>query len=165
MEGLAKSEPELQLGGAYDGRPADFALKRFLFYECSQCCRPYFGGDRNCGAQQQQQDEQQAQQGQGAAAAAFNRHELLCGECSAVAAGADCPVHGKQYIEWKCKYCCNLAMWFCFGTTHMCNRCHAQPGVWREGPSACNPATCGLKMRHPQPGNEFCMGCGMCRRT
>jgi hypothetical protein len=240
LEGLARSEPELQPGGAYDGRPADLALKRFLFYECGRCAKPYYGGERNCGAQQEQQQQQrggqgqqqqqQQQQGGQGQAREFDRAELLCGECNAALSGADCRVHGRQFIEWKCRYCCSLAVWNCFGGTRMCDRwvwwwvrrclaggpangqeqpagrvvgccakqrarpatcfhgcatggcsicrvltaggacrplprrCHATPSV-RHQPRRCTPASCSLKVEHPQPGEEFCLGCGMCRRS
>jgi len=36
-------------GGSFDGRPADFALTKLLFYECHKCSRPYYGGQRQCG--------------------------------------------------------------------------------------------------------------------
>lgn len=37
-------------GAEYDGRPVDYALSKFLFFECSNCQKPYFGGRRECGA-------------------------------------------------------------------------------------------------------------------
>jgi len=40
----------MHTGGAFDGRPADFALTKLLFYECHKCSRPYYGGQRQCGA-------------------------------------------------------------------------------------------------------------------
>lgn len=39
-----------QAGGLFDGRPADFALTKLLFFECDTCSRPYYGGQRQCGA-------------------------------------------------------------------------------------------------------------------
>ena len=35
-----------------------------------------------------------------------------------------CPKHGTDYLEYKCRYCCSVAVFFCFGTTHFCNACH-----------------------------------------
>ena len=35
-----------------------------------------------------------------------------------------CPKHGTEAIEWKCKFCCSVASWFCWGTTHFCDDCH-----------------------------------------
>ena len=33
------------------------------------------------------------------------------------------PEHAEHAV-WKCRYCCDLAVWFCFGTTHFCDSCH-----------------------------------------
>ena len=35
-----------------------------------------------------------------------------------------CPKHGSDFLEYKCRYCCSVAVFFCFGTTHFCNQCH-----------------------------------------
>ena len=32
----------------------------------------------------------------------------------------ECPEHKRDYIEYKCRYCCSVATFFCFGTTHFC---------------------------------------------
>ena len=73
----------------FDGRPADFAISRFTFYECSKCNRPFFGGARACHAANPE----------------LARAELVCGGCSVVT-GADgdrCRLHDANFIEWKCK--------------------------------------------------------------
>ncbi|KAK9841662.1 hypothetical protein WJX74_009722 [Apatococcus lobatus] len=99
----------LQPGAKFDGRPMDYALSKFLFFECSKCFKPYFGGRRECGA------------GPGGVGGEFNKQELLCATCM----GSDkCQEHGADFIEWKCHYCCNVSSWFCWGSTHMCNECH-----------------------------------------
>jgi len=36
-------------------------------------------------------------------AGAFDATELVCGSCSALATGSNCPEHGSKYVEWKCK--------------------------------------------------------------
>lgn len=82
---------ELQPGGEFEGRPADFALKRYMYYMCNRCKKPYFGGLRDCQAAANQN------------AAAFDPKELICGSCCALAAGQNCPRHGTRYIEWKCR--------------------------------------------------------------
>eukprot|EP00878_Enallax_costatus_P037922 GHUV01043023.1.p1 GENE.GHUV01043023.1~~GHUV01043023.1.p1 ORF type:complete len:276 (+),score=59.39 GHUV01043023.1:1848-2675(+) len=55
LAGLAKQDQELQPGGKFDGRPVDYALAKYLFFECSKCHLPYFGGAKECGAGPQQQ--------------------------------------------------------------------------------------------------------------
>ena len=55
------------------------------------------------------------------------RDELMCGSCSAKASGmeeATCARHNDQYIEFKCRFCCSIATFFCFGHTHFCEKCH-----------------------------------------
>jgi len=39
-----------------------------------------------------------------------------------------CDAHGEDFIEFKCRYCCDVARWHCFGTTHFCEPCHRQAG-------------------------------------
>ena len=36
LDAQLKADPALRPGGKYDGRPADFALERLLFYKCSK---------------------------------------------------------------------------------------------------------------------------------
>lgn len=50
LEGATKRDRELQPGGKFDGRPVDWALSKYVFFECSKCHLPYFGGARECGA-------------------------------------------------------------------------------------------------------------------
>ena len=45
-DGGGAPPPELQPGGAFEGRPGEFALQKFNYYECGRCKEPYFGGDR-----------------------------------------------------------------------------------------------------------------------
>ena len=81
-----------------------------------------------------------------------------------------CPKHGTEAIEWKCKFCCSVASWFCWGTTHFCDDCHRKQGTpesmsrkaLKDLPQ-CTPATCPLKVAHPKNGTEFVLGCEICR--
>ena len=59
------------------------------------------------------------------------RDELMCGSCSAKACGkeASCPLHSDQYVEFKCRFCCSIATFFCFGHTHFCEKCHLKVSV------------------------------------
>jgi hypothetical protein len=41
----------------------------------------------------------------------------------------NCAVHGNDFIEYKCKFCCSVATWFCWGTTHLCTECHKTQGA------------------------------------
>ena len=73
-----------------------------------------------------------------------------------------CKEHGAMFLEYKCKYCCNLAVWFCWGTTHFCDQCHNPPRktVRMECPGE---ELCPLQGRHPPNGTEFLLGCAICR--
>ncbi len=81
----------------------------------------------------------------------FDASHLVCGGCSDQG-GQECKKHGKEYMydccvfvffkvnmiisftfilftmpqcsEWKCKFCCNISSWFCWGNTHFCESCH-----------------------------------------
>ena len=104
------------MGSKYYQNPLGYALDRFAFYKCYKCKNAYFGGMRACGAA-------------GGGDGAFEEKNLVCGSCSAGNVGvARCKTHGKNFIEFKCKFCCSVAVWFCFGTTHFCEPCHKQWG-------------------------------------
>ena len=148
----ASSELKQQVapGGAYDGRLLDFALAQWSYYECDSCGDAFCGGARRCGA---------AAEGEGEGT------RRLCARCVAVGAGV-CPEHGDAHLEWKCRYCCSVASWFCWGTTHMCDSCHqaTEAGTlsWTAG-SGCSASSCPLRLSHGPHGQELCLGCGMCR--
>lgn len=76
----------------------------------------------------------------------------------------DCKKHGKDYIEFKCRFCCSVALWFCFGTTHFCELCHqvANDSRKKECPGV---KDCPLKIDHPPTGKEYALGCGLCRNN
>ncbi|KAF6264521.1 hypothetical protein COO60DRAFT_1457625 [Scenedesmus sp. NREL 46B-D3] len=154
LEGAAKQDEQLQPGGKFDGRPVDWALSKYVFFECSKCRLPYYGGARQCGAA--------APAAAGNAPAAYDATELVCGGCSAQAAGNNCPMHGTEFVAWKCKYCCNVASWYCWGATHMCSRCHDNPSQ-RYGHRCPGPGRCLLAVPHPPPGKSACLGCEACR--
>jgi len=56
----------------------------------------------------------------------------------------NCPTHGADYIEFKCKFCCTVALWFCWGSTHFCEPCHRVAGNNKNG--VCQGAACPLKI-------------------
>ena len=77
-----------------------------------------------------------------------------------------CEKHGSQQIDWKCNYCCSVAVFHCFGTTYFCERCHneASNPVTRD----CGGVNCPLGVPHPPAGpnlreSTFPLGCGICR--
>ena len=90
----------------------------------------------------------------------------------AYGAGEDrCEMHGKEQIDWKCMYCCSVALYNCFGTHYFCNRCHDE---YLQSPynqvklRDCNGVDCPLGVPHPVASSDhtksiFPLGCGLCR--
>lgn len=85
-------------------------MDRYAYYVCYKCQKAYYGGEARCDAQ--------------LGGETFDPTELVCGGCSDVARAQMCPKHGADFLEYKCRYCCSVAVFFCFGTTHFCNTCH-----------------------------------------
>ena len=117
VEGLDKDPRLSNPDDDYYNDLQKYALARMSFYTCFTCNQPYFGGMRECGDQEQQ--------------GAFKKEDLVCGSCVSKRAGfgiVNCPKHGTDAIEFKCRFCCSVALWFCFGTTHFCEPCHQIAG-------------------------------------
>lgn len=130
---------------------------------CFKCEKAYFGGEARCDAELDDSGN-------------FNPQELICGSCSDVAQAQICPKHGTDFLEYKCRFCCSVAVYFCFGSTHFCNSCHEDfqrlvstkdhpkcpvgpRGIPLEGDE------CPLHVVHPPTGEEFALGCGVCRNA
>lgn len=145
MEGLWDARALTDPSSEFFEQPLAFARQALNYYLCSTCAKPYFGGLRACQNVEREEPD---------------KADLICGGCSA--GSAQCTRHGNQYMEWKCKYCCNTAVWYCWGTTHFCELCHSPPrkSVREECPGE---ELCHLKGRHLPNGTEFAIGCAMCR--
>jgi len=156
FENLKNEQDIISPTGRYFKNPAGYAMDRFAYYPCFQCKRPYFGGQRRCDAGEQNQP--------------FDPKDLICGACAGGALSTNCPKHGKDYIEFKCQFCCSIATWFCWGKTHFCEDCHTkqQKGDYltkkakSEFPVCPGPEKCPLKRKHPPNGDEFSLGCVLC---
>jgi E3 ubiquitin-protein ligase MYCBP2 len=94
-------------GSAFYNDPVGYALKIYAYYKCFKCKHPYYGGERVCAP--------------AAGEKPVDPSELICPGCNPHAGDMDCPKHGKDYIEFKCKFCCGTAVFFCWGTTHFCS--------------------------------------------
>ncbi|XP_023247966.1 E3 ubiquitin-protein ligase highwire [Copidosoma floridanum] len=163
-EGLDKSEAVTTPGGRYYHDPAVYAMDRYAYYMCYKCQKAYYGGEVRCDIQQGDES--------------FDPAELVCGGCSDVARAQMCPKHGTDFLEYKCRYCCSVAIFFCFGTTHFCKPCHDDfqrvthipknelPSC-PAGPRAkqLGGEECPLYVKHPPTGEEFALGCGICRNA
>jgi len=163
-EGLSKSDAVMAKGARFHNDPTGFAIERYAYYVCFKCNKAYFGGEAQCDANVESDD--------------YNPEELVCGGCSDVSRAQMCPKHGTDYLEYKCRYCCSVAVFFCFGTTHFCNACHddfqrvanvpknelpqcpvGPKSVQLEGEE------CPLHVAHPPTGEEYALGCGVCRNA
>eukprot|EP01119_Soliformovum_irregulare_P019714 TRINITY_DN6305_c0_g1_i2.p1 TRINITY_DN6305_c0_g1~~TRINITY_DN6305_c0_g1_i2.p1 ORF type:complete len:418 (+),score=94.64 TRINITY_DN6305_c0_g1_i2:1097-2350(+) len=153
FEEMEKSPEIVDPNGKFHGNPQGFAMDRFVYFMCSECQQPYFAGQRVC------ED-----------VGDFDSKELVCGGCSGRDLTDDCPKHGNQFIEYKCKFCCSVASWYCWGNTHFCDACHKRQ-LNREYlnrippnlmPKCQGKEYCPLKIEHPHV-TEFCLGCLICR--
>jgi E3 ubiquitin-protein ligase MYCBP2 len=154
----------------------EFAMATYSYYECYKCKKAYFGGKKNCEAMLEESkvdNKKKAPADAGAAGARppgggeFKPEELMCPKCSDVGLGQnECKTHGSEYISFKCRYCCSIAQWFCFGTTHFCDPCHQRAWTFHSMKEKdlpqCQPDKCPLKIEHPPNGKEFSLGCGLC---
>jgi len=113
-EGQEKNAAIVNPSGRFYNDPLGFAMHQFLFFLCWQCKKPYFAGGYQC---------QEAN-------TPFDPKELMCPACQPSSV-QDCEKHGKDWLVFKCRYCCNIANWFCWGNTHFCTACH-KSGVWQK---------------------------------
>ncbi|KAH8041514.1 hypothetical protein HPB51_016959 [Rhipicephalus microplus] len=166
-EGLHRAEAITTPGARFYDNPAGFAMERYAYYVCFKCKKAsaYYGGEVRCDIEAGPVDE-------------YNPAELVCGGCSDISRAQMCPKHGTDFLEYKCRYCCSVAVFFCFGTTHFCNACHddfqrvanlpkQQLPHCPAGPKAkqLEGEECPLHIKHPPTGEEFALGCGVCRNT
>ena len=97
----------------------------------------------------------------------------MCQECllKDLGAGQDkCEKHGKNHIDWKCQYCCSVALFHCFGTNYFCEPCHTE-FCSRGGQvelKCCGGKNCPLGVDHPPADIDYRksvypLGCGLCR--
>ncbi|GAB6023050.1 hypothetical protein CHUAL_007142 [Chamberlinius hualienensis] len=164
-EGLHKAEAITTPGARFYEDPAGYAMERYAYYVCYTCQKAYYGGEVRCDIEAGGADD-------------YDPTELVCGGCSDVSSAQMCPKHGADFLEYKCRYCCSVAVFFCFGTTHFCNACHddfqhvtnipkpelphcpaGAKGKQLEGEE------CPLHLPHPPTGEEFALGCGVCRNS
>ncbi len=167
FEDLHKDPKLTNPNSKWYGKKLEYALNRLSYYMCFKCKEPYFAGRRECGDGPNVDNNNPNRQ--------YDPKDCICGKCSnlsGVAGITECKKHGKEFIEYKCKFCCKIASWFCWGTTHFCEDCHVRQckGDYvskypKEKLPKCNPATCELKVKHPPNGEEFALGCSICRNS
>lgn len=157
-----KDERITTVGDPYYQKPLEYAIAIYSYYECFKCKKPYFGGLKKCEdlmAEENKNDD-------------FKPEELVCAECSNVGLALEnCSKHGKDFIEFKCRFCCSIATWFCWGSTHFCEPCHKKQCAGdyvskypkNKLPQCGGKKTCPLRVDHNGNGDEFVLGCALCR--
>ena len=160
-QGLLQDERLSNESDAYFGKPQEYANHRCSFYQCYDCKKPYFGGLIDCEQEMANAEKKQTQ-----------KEDLLCQECLLKTIGAGqtkCEKHGTTQIDWKCQFCCSVALFCCFGTHYMCESCHDNYDEENMTLHDCNGIDCPLGIPHPPPhqdprqGGVFPLGCGICR--
>ena len=125
-------------GDHYFGNPVKLAEAKVSFYMCSLCDKPYFGGLIDCEQEQGMQDT-------------TRREDLICRIClmkeMSIGSTKCKNGHGDQFIDWKCQWCCSVAIFNCAGgTLWMCDRHHTKgPKVVED----CGGKNCPLNIPHP----------------
>ena len=161
FEGIEEKSRITNPKDRYSNKPEEFALAKLSYYMCFKCNSPYFGGLKSC------ENDNEAHNN-------YKPSELICGKCAALGSESgitSCKVHGTAYIEYKCKFCCSIAQWFCWGSTHFCNKCHQRQAKGdyiarypqSKLPKCPGHSKCALKLSHPPNGTEYAIGCAVCR--
>lgn len=119
------------------------------FYVCRRCKTVFIGGKRECEVP--------------SLATELKEEPRLCEECYALNTTSKiCPKHGSGAMEFKCRYCCRVAEFVCFATTHLCFFCHTN--LSRLTPIPCSGSDCVLGGRHAPNPVEAPLGCVLCRQ-
>ena len=161
IEGLQHDKRLTDPNSPYYKNLEQFAMDRLAFYPCSKCKKPYFGGMKACEEAGLEQAEN------------YKQEHLVCGSCASGPNAKSCKKHGKKYITYKCKFCCSVSSWYCWGSTHFCDKCHKrqEQGDYlnrkpiSELPKCPGKDKCPLGVEHPPNGvEEFSLGCVVCLR-
>ena len=137
---------------------------KYQFFNCLDCGRVFYGGKAACdiAAEERPDAVENAPKG-----------EHFCADCGharqvdklreaglpTTSGPPACEQHGAAFIAYKCKFCCSVACWFCWGTTHFCEPCHRRAGSNVLVPCPGPPKCAG---KHLPPGQEMCLGCVLC---
>ena len=143
-------------------KPQEFVMAKCAFYQCFQCSKPFYGGQIDCGRDMN-------------TAETMSKEDLICKECNIKQIGggvATCPIHGSEYIAWKCYMCCREALYLCSGTMYLCEY-HHRGDVWYNPKTKvqdCGGKNCPLGVNHPPASKDpmksnYPLGCSLCRKT
>lgn len=125
-------------------------MDELSFYMCHKCREPYFGGLVSCEVQREY---------------SVKASELICASCSSSGCEA-CHVHGTEFMDFKCRFCCtSIAMFLCGGGVRFCQDCHHE-GFHATAKSCPGDHRCIFYGTHPSNAEngkqEFALGCAAC---
>merc|ERR1712096_86 len=133
------------------------AMNTMAMFMCSKCDEPFCGGRISC-AQQQDVDAD----------------DLCCSRCDWMVRinqeDSRRKLHGHSFALFKCDFCCDIAVYRCFGTTNFCERCHQQSDSGKYYPCP-GEDVCSLLIPHPRitssagegAVHSFVLGCSACK--
>ena len=165
LEKLDKSPKLTDTNSPWYGKTVEFAMRIFAYFMCSECKNPYFAGIRESGNNPNiNLDETNIN---------FNPEYCICSEhvdIENIKGENNCIKHGKEFIEYKCKFCCKYATWFCWGTTHFCDDCYKRQCIGdyvsqysKDKLDKCKKSKCQVGGNHPLNGEEYALGCFICK--
>ena len=152
-EGIHKDKRLKDKNDEYYNNLEKYAMARLSYYTCFKWGCFYYGGLKEWGNMLEADGN-------------FNPEELVWGKWSSegLAGQVDCPKHGKEFIEFKWRYCCSLSQWYWFGTTHFWDSWHRTPALTKPKKWS-KDGTWGINVDHPDDGSEFALGWGLCRNA
>lgn len=142
-----------------------YAMQSLSYFMCNVCKKPYYAGRRECSNEPNGYIDDSNSN--------YKSEFCICGKDSNltfVEGNNNCIKHGKDFIEYKCKFCCKIAAFFCWGSTHFCEDCYKRQSMGeylskypKEKLPKCNKDTCEVGGNHAPNGEEFALGCYLCR--
>lgn len=130
-------------------------MEQMTLYNCNSCHRIYNGGKNDYN---------------GALRENMDAKNFLCQPCSEVALGYGqemCALHGNEFCDFKCQYCCSIALFVCDnGTKFYCQPCFNDMMAKKISvKTQCTGGkNCALGIsRHPQATQKYPLGCSLCR--
>eukprot|EP00008_Paramoeba_atlantica_P014012 CAMPEP_0201478736 /NCGR_PEP_ID=MMETSP0151_2-20130828/3510_1 /ASSEMBLY_ACC=CAM_ASM_000257 /TAXON_ID=200890 /ORGANISM="Paramoeba atlantica, Strain 621/1 / CCAP 1560/9" /LENGTH=1139 /DNA_ID=CAMNT_0047859915 /DNA_START=83 /DNA_END=3502 /DNA_ORIENTATION=- len=192
LEGLDKDPKITTPGSEYYNKPLEFAYKTYDFFICANCSGAMYGGHHICAAEGENDVGGNPAPGgavaggaaaggaaaggaaAGGAAEGAPEAKRLCPSCRSMLSVNGCRFHGGDRTIFKCRFCCAVATYFCGGMCHYCDPCHGKAGEltdfngWKTKdasklPKCLGPEKCPIGMPHPPNGQEFPIGCSVCR--
>ena len=158
-QGLDQDERLSTPGDFFCDNLMAFVEAKVSFFMCSKCTKPYFGGLIDCADEMGLEDT-------------TRREDLICRPClmkeMSIGSNICNNGHGTDFIDWKCIFCCSVALFLCGGVTWFCDRCHNEAIARKQKVRDCFGKNCPLKVPHPRANKDakkssFPLGCSLCR--